>query len=118
MPTVLCAAGGGWHSDLSSGSTTVLWSIELAEWEGEQGVSWFADGTGPGERIHGRTGGGSPWFGEETGGSTLSRGPFRREMGLLILQVQYRAAVHVPKNLVLCEVPTKVGHEGVANKLP
>jgi hypothetical protein len=49
--------------------------------------------------------------------STLCRGLFRREMGLLILQVQYRAAVHVFKNLVLCEVPTEVGHEGAANEL-
>jgi hypothetical protein len=38
-------------------------------------------------------------------------------MGLLVLQVQYRAAVYVSKNLVLCKVPTKVGHEGAANEL-
>jgi hypothetical protein len=48
---------------------------------------------------------------------TLRRGLFRREMGLLILQIQYRAAVHVPKNLVPCEVPAEVGHEGAADKL-
>jgi hypothetical protein len=50
-------------------------------------------------------------------GPTPSRGLFRREMGLLILQIQYRAAVHVLKNLVPCEVPTEVGHEGAADKL-